>query len=326
MKYDFLSIGGMTEDLVFFTDEGILLDNKDDILRQKLLAFEYGAKINSQNLFSYFGGGASNTAVNFAGLGFRVACLANLGKDERAKLIIKNLKDKGIDTSLISFDQKKSSGLSFIVNNKKDRIIFTYRGANDSLVISSRQAAIIKKAEWTYLSSLPLKPKSNLEVIFKNKNKIAWNPGLSQLSKGFSFLASFLKNTDIFIVNKDEALEIITKSQGFSHFTNDFLNRPRNLVKILKEQGPDKIILTDGTKGAYFFDGSNFHHQGIIKNQNRVDSTGVGDAFASTVVATLFKYQGDYKKAMYLGVKNVTSMISQPGAQNGLLKLKDLIK
>ena len=51
MKYDFLSIGGMTEDLVFFTDEGILLDNKDDILRQKLLAFEYGAKINSQNLF-----------------------------------------------------------------------------------------------------------------------------------------------------------------------------------------------------------------------------------------------------------------------------------
>lgn len=326
MKYDFLSIGGLTEDLVFFTEEGLLLDNKDDILRQKLLAFEYGAKINSQSLFSCFGGGAANTAVNFSGLGFKVACLAHLGSDQRAELILKNLSKKKVDTSLISFDRLKSSGFSFIVNNKKDRIIFTHRGSNDSLRISSRQASAIKKAAWVYLSSLPPKPKSNLELIFKNKNKIAWNPGLSQLAKGFSPIAKFLKKTDIFIVNKDEALEVITKSADFSHLSHDFLNRSRNLIKILKEQGPQQVILTDGVKGAYFFNGSDFYHQEIIKNQTRLDSTGVGDAFSSTVVAALFKYRGDYRKAMYWGVKNVSSLVSQVGAQNGLLKLKDLIK
>jgi len=46
-----------------------LIDNKQDILRQKLLAFEYGAKINSEKVVHGFGGGAANTAVSFASLG-----------------------------------------------------------------------------------------------------------------------------------------------------------------------------------------------------------------------------------------------------------------
>ncbi|KKR32035.1 MAG: hypothetical protein UT64_C0044G0012 [Candidatus Falkowbacteria bacterium GW2011_GWF2_39_8] len=50
MKYDFITIGGATEDMMIFTDEGILFDNKKDILRQKLLAFEYGAKIIADKL------------------------------------------------------------------------------------------------------------------------------------------------------------------------------------------------------------------------------------------------------------------------------------
>jgi len=45
MKYQIITIGGATRDITFFTKEGILIDNHRDVLRQKLLAFEYGAKI-----------------------------------------------------------------------------------------------------------------------------------------------------------------------------------------------------------------------------------------------------------------------------------------
>ena len=325
MNYDFLTIGGLTEDIVFFTDKGVLIDNSADILRQKLLAFEYGAKIGIKDFGYYFGGGASNTAVNLSKLGFKVAVIAKIGEDERGARILKNLKDNKVNSTLIEVDKNSGSGFSFILNNKKDRIIFAYRGSNDNLRIGDSHGKIISQSKWVYLTSLPDNYIDSLKVVFNNKNKIAWNPGLNQLSQGANRIKSFLKKTDILMLNKDEGLELIKNTDGFSKMSDNFLNNSRNLIKILKSLGPDKIILTNGVKGAYFYDGVNFYHQEIIKGQQRVDSTGVGDAFNSTVLAGLEKFKGDFKKAMLMGVKNTASVVSVSGAQNGLLPLKKLI-
>ena len=43
--YDFLTVGSVTRDISFFSDEGLVLDNRHDLLRQQVLAFELGAKI-----------------------------------------------------------------------------------------------------------------------------------------------------------------------------------------------------------------------------------------------------------------------------------------
>ncbi len=325
MLFDFLTIGGLTEDIVFFTDEGILVDNKGDILRQKLLAFENGAKIKVRDLESHFGGGASNTAVNLSNLGFKSACLAHVGGDDRGKKIMANLKRKNVNIRFIEKISKLKSGLSFILNNKKDRIIFTFRGANDNLIISEKHGKIIKNSAWVYLTSLPDNYSSSLNTIFKFKNKIAWNPGLNQLSGGAVKIKKFLKKTDILMLNKDEALELLKNSNDFSDLKDSFLSKSINIVKLLKLLGPEKIVLTDGTKGAYFYDGKNFYHQAIIKGQGRIDSTGVGDAFTSTFVAFLEILEGDFKKAMFMGAKNTASVVSKFGAQNGLLSLNNLI-
>lgn len=319
MLKDFLTIGSLTEDIVFFTPEGLLLDNKKDLLRQKLLAFEYGAKVNIKNYGHYFGGGASNTAVNLAKAGFKVSCLAQTGSDERGSRIIKNLQSFKVNIDNIIVDNKNDSGFSFILSNNKDRIIFVYRGSNNFLKIEKRHEKLIKNYKWVYLTSLPDNYLSSLKNLFTFKNKIAWNPGLNQLSGGYKKIGQFLKKTDIFIVNKDEALELIKNSPGYSSKGYSFLNNISNLLKILKNLGPEKIILTDGTKGAYFYDGENLYHQGITRSQKRVDTTGVGDAFGSTVVGALERFSGDYKKAMLLGVKNTASVVSMSGAQNGLL-------
>ena len=52
MKNDFITIGGATEDITFYTTEGVVIDNSKDLLRQKLLAFEYGAKIKIDAAYS----------------------------------------------------------------------------------------------------------------------------------------------------------------------------------------------------------------------------------------------------------------------------------
>lgn len=325
MLNDFLTIGGITEDIVFFTSDGVLVDNNKDLLRQKLLAFEYGAKINIKEFGRYFGGGASNTAVNFSKMGFKVAVLAVVGKDDRTARVLDNLKKNKVDISNITINKKESTGFSFILNNKKDRIIFTYRGVNDSLVIGPQNRKIIENSRWVYLTSLPDNYLNSLKHIFAFKNKIAWNPGLNQLSGGIKKIEYFLKKTEILVINKDEGLEIVKKDKRFKKKNDEFLNKSENLIQILKKLGPQIVILTDGINGAYFYDGNNFYHQKIIKNQNRIDTTGVGDAFGSTVVAFLDRFNGDYKKAMFLGVKNVASVVSKSGAQNGLLTSKKLL-
>lgn len=322
MKYDFLTIGGLTEDIVFLSEDGVLLKNNKDLLRQELLAFEYGAKIKIKEFGHYFGGGSSNVAVNLTKQGFKVSCLGRVGRDDRGQRIIINLKKNKVDCQNIEIDKKNNSGFSFILKDSKDRIIFTYRGSNDYFKISPQNIKNIKNSQWVYLTSLPDNYIDSLKKIFSNKNRIAWNPGLNQLSSGVSPIKSFLAKTEIFMVNKDEALELIKKTKSLSKFSNKFLNNCTNLIKILKSFGPKIVILTDGVRGAYFYDGNNFYHQKIVKEQKRVDSTGVGDAFNSTVVAFLEKTGGDFKKAMFLGVKNTASVVSRPGAQNGLLSFK----
>ena len=51
MKYDIITIGGATEDITFYTSEGVLINNKKDLTNQKLLAFEYGAKVKIDKFF-----------------------------------------------------------------------------------------------------------------------------------------------------------------------------------------------------------------------------------------------------------------------------------
>ena len=82
MAFDFIAIGGATRDISFFTNDGVLFANPKDILRQKLLAFEYGAKIRVDHFYYTYGGGAANVAVNLSNFGFKSACLAAVGDDE----------------------------------------------------------------------------------------------------------------------------------------------------------------------------------------------------------------------------------------------------
>lgn len=324
-KFDFITIGGATEDIVFYTKDGILIKNKKDILRQELLAFEQGAKVLVDKSFTFFGGGASNSAVNLSKLGFRVAILANIGEGNRGNRIINNLKENGVNTSFINIDKKHESGFSLILNNGKDRIIFTYRGSNDKLVLDFKKIKKISTDNF-YVSSLPEKCFDILNIIFSLNTRVYWNPGLRELSLGLKRMGKFLKKTEILILNKDEALELVKSDSKFKNKSNKYLNNIKNLLPIVKSYGPNHVLITDGLGGAYFFNNNTNYHQPIIKNKKTLDTTGVGDSFGSTFCSFFLLFKGDYKKALSLAAKNSASVVSVYGAQNGLLELKKILK
>jgi sugar/nucleoside kinase (ribokinase family) len=329
MKYDVITIGGSVEDITFYTNEGVLLDSHKDFLKQKLLAFEYGAKIKIDGVSMSYGGGAANAAVNLARLGFKVAAITALGDDERGRKILGNFKKQKVATNLVKKIKNIETGFSFVlVGQNHEHIVFSDRGANQELRLSASDLKTLKNTNYIYLTSLFGKywEETLKKALAVKGPKIVWNPGRIQLGN-FKKIVNYLPKIDILFLNKDEALELVLAASASSrNFLKVGLDNIQKLLLALKSLGPKAVVITNGQKGADVYDGQKFYHQAILKEQRRVDTTGVGDAFNSSVVAGLELYKGDWHKAMYLGVYNAASLIAQPGAQNGLISKSDLKK
>ncbi len=155
-KVTVTTIGGATIDTMFYTDDMMILDNPRDLLRQKLIAFEYGAKIYSDKVFFTYGGGGANAAVCLARLGIKTKTILSVGHDVSGLDIISHLIDQGVNTKLVQVQKQSLTGTSFVVNvgQSKEHVLFAYRGANDKLTLDSQVYRRIKNG-WVYLPSLP---------------------------------------------------------------------------------------------------------------------------------------------------------------------------
>ena len=174
MKYDVITIGGATEDITFYTNEGILINNKKDVLRQRLLAFEYGAKLQIDKSHSTFGGGAANSSVCFSLFGLNSASLVAIGDDDRGEKIIKNLEKYKVDVSLVQKKEDNESGFSFLlVGQGNEHIVFSNRASNTKLEINDFELQNLKNTNWIYMTSLSGKWKDVLKKVFSVKIRIS---------------------------------------------------------------------------------------------------------------------------------------------------------
>lgn len=325
MKYDFIAVGGAVEDVSFYTSEGEVIDNPKDILRQKLLGFEYGAKIKADGLARFPGGGANNAAVCLANLGFTVGLAAAIGEDETGKKLLKNLDDNGVDTRLVKVIKNSETGFSLVVITPEgEHVAFTYRGANEQFSLNKIESHMLTYSKWIYLASVSGAWTAVLDKVFGAKNvMVAWNPGATQLAAGVVKISKYLKKTEILFLNKDEATELVASENKYRRKGEDWLRDTKNLLEALKSFGPKKVVITSGEKGADYFDGEkHIHEPSLNVPKNKIaDSTGVGDAFCSTFLAGLETYDGDVKKSMKLAMKNAAATLKTPGAQNGLMKI-----
>lgn len=318
-KYDIITIGGATRDFFVYTNKGTVIDNKKNLIQSKLLAFEYGAKLYADKLYSFLGGGACNTAIGFSRLKLKTAIRVCVNNKEEGDWIKSVLKKEKVDTSLVENNNKESSGVSFIVINEnmknKEHVAFSYRGANKYLKISKKDKF---NTNWIYLSSfsgenwaVQLK---NIAYIVKNSNiKLGFNPGSLQIESGINKLKDILKITEVFIVNRDEAIELLLSKHHYNHAPHI-----EELLKGLHQYCPKIVIITDGSNGAYAYDGEKIYfYRG--KKVKVVDTTGAGDGFSAGFIGELIKTH-DITRALAMGVRNGASVATKMGAQAGLLR------
>jgi sugar/nucleoside kinase (ribokinase family) len=315
-KFNVISIGSCVRDIIFYTDKAEFIKNpKNDPTKIYLLGFEYGAKIKSDEVYYSFGGGAANTAINFAGLGLKVGVIAALGNDGFGAEIKSRLKNKKVNTELLQIKKNNHTGLSFLVVDKKsnEHFILVSYGANNTLEFNKSI-----NTDWYYVSSLGGKNWSAImDKIVKTKKKIAWNPGATQLQAGYGKLKKYFSKIEVLILNKDEAIELCLSAKKKGTIAK--------MLKIIHQWGPKKIVITDGEKGAYVYDGKKIYFDRPHHKKPK-DTTGAGDCFGSTFITGLIKTKGDIIKSMRLAIRNTTSLVFTPGAQEGLLNWKQLNK
>lgn len=324
--FDIITIGGANRDITFITDKGKVIETPENLTEQALFGFEYGAKISSEEVFFNFGGGACNTAATFAKLGLKVVANCKVGDDDDGMAIIENLKKIGINTDLIQIDKDKRTGFSLVVVNKNggDRVIFKYKGASDFLDIKKDNLA--NKSKWFYLTSLAGNWMRKLVEIGKaveeGNIKLAWNPGEAQIATGKNKLKKFFGLTEILIVNKDEAIELVQSDESVKLDYNE-INNVEILSKTIKKWESKIVVITDGVNGAYLYAGGDKVLYSPATSRDRVDTTGAGDAFGSALVGG-YILTGSLETALKYGVINSGNVVSQYGAQNGILEKSEI--
>lgn len=320
MQFNVISVGGITEDIMFYVDDMKILNNPSKFGSKTLLAFEDGDKIISDKQVVYTGGGGgANTAVSFARLGLKTGLIAALGTDQTAISSLRRMAQDKINTSLIQRFKNSWSGLSLVVTgkNKDDHVIFKHNAANEKLQINNKSYKNLETG-WFYLASLSGQSwKRNLKEIFtlaNSKNSlIAWNPGAAQINEGIKFLKPYFKKTDVLIVNREEAISLCLSG-------NKKLNQIKDLLLFLVSLGPRIVAVTDGAKGAWVINKGQVYFEPAV-HVKVINSTGAGDAFGSSLVGGLILYKNNIAKALKLALIRSSHVVAKIGAQEGLLTI-----
>jgi len=227
--YDVISVGGATQDVFVRTDLSKVITTQDMMNSASVLAFDYPAKVNVDEVLFSTGGGATNTSVSFARLGLKPACFATVGDDQVGRGVVEELESEGVDTRLMGRSEDAGTGYSVILNSfQGDRTVLAYRGANSRVRAATIPWDAMKQSQWLYISSLTGASGDLLDDIafFAEDHgvNLALNPGGTQIRMGLKGLAKILSLVEILFLNKREAVELTgiqwTRRVALEHLCN----------------------------------------------------------------------------------------------------------
>ncbi len=275
--------------------------------------FNMGSKIDVPATHFSFGGGGINTALTFAGQGFKTAYCGMVGDDIPGREAIEYLKQLGVETSFVSKTNKKATNNSVVLNTPGvDRVILVYRGASELMKESDIFWEKLQ-ARLFYLAPLSGKLCRLTEHIIacaKKQNAIvAANLGNSQLKIPKNKLKKILAGINILILNKEEAAIMTGVDYGGE----------KEIIEKVARMHSGVSVITKGSKGA-IITGAGKIYEARLKKFKVVDVTGAGDAFASGFMSGMLASNNDIEYSMKLALLNAKYCLSSRGSNRPLLK------
>ena len=276
------------------------------------LCVEYGGKITMDVIESQMAGSAPNVAVALARMKKKTAVISNMGNDLTYDLALKRLKEEGVNASMIKSIKGAKSAYSIVLNFKGDRTIFTSHNHNKMHLPKS-----LPKTKWLYVSEMGNGYESFYREVaqYSRKNKVllGLNPGSTQIKEKKPALFNLMKVTEVLFVNLKEAHQLLDKPGA----------KIRNIAAGLMHHGPKQVVITDGIKGSYGFNGTDLYFCPIFPGE-KIEATGAGDAFAAAYIGAIMDNK-DMPEGLRWGSVNAASAVHHIGPQKGLLTQNQII-
>ena len=286
-------------------DQAETLCNLDD--HSCVLQLSYSSKIPLDNVEFLIGGNGANVAVGSKRLGIESQLVAEIGTGVLADYTKKEL-EKEIDISLVTQTEGIRQGFGAVIRYRGERTILSYYSPKTPVFPGD-----VCGASWAYLTSTGEAFEEYFGHIYewvgRCSPRVAFNPGGRQIAKGIGWLQKYLGVTELLIVNREEAEEIVGLKETYGE--------EKKLIDALKQYGPKKIVVTDGMNGTFAFDGIEYWHASVFPIE-ATERTGAGDAFSTGCIAALINGK-PMQEALLWGTANATSVVQQIGPQAGLL-------
>lgn len=313
-NFDFVAIGDTTIDAFIKIKEasvncGINRENCQ-------ICFDFANKIPYESVTIVPAvGNSANAAVAATRLGLKSAFVGNVGADKNGKDCVDTFKANNVSADFVKIHKGKKTNYHFVLWYENERTILIKHENFDYAMPD------IGSPKWIYLSSLGENSLSfHNEIVAYVKNhpeiNLAFQPGTFQMKFGLEKLAEIYKLTKVFICNLQEAQKIL----------NTDVKIPLELMKMMRAKGPKIVVITDGPKGAYAYDGESSWFMPLYPDPKPpFERTGAGDAFSSTFVSAL-AIGKSIEEALMMAPINSMSVVQKIGAQEGLLTLPELEK
>ncbi|MHC0552595.1 ribokinase [Salinicoccus sp. CNSTN-B1] len=262
-----------------------------------------GETLSGESFKTLPGGKGANQAVAAARLGAEVHIIGKVGDDPFGKTLIDNFESQGVKTEAIGIEAGVSSGLANIIVSDQDNRIIIIAGANGEMhpdYIDKFKKRI--EASDYILIQFEI-PKQTVEHILDLCETldvpVIINPAPAmQLDDAYWAKAAYITPND-------------TEAEKLFAYDTDGLPKFQ-----------DKLVITNGAKGASFFRGDRM----ITVPSEKVevtDTTGAGDTFNGALAVALAEGKA-LEEAVAFANKAASFSVQKLGAQSGMPKRSEI--
>lgn len=257
-----------------------------------MFSTEVGKKMTEVTNFSPKPGGApANVAVAAARLGASTGFIGKVGDDYFGHYLESVLRQEGVDTSGIRYDNYARTTMAFIAKpdeNNAEFVFYRNPGADTRLSQNELDLKILKSTKCLHFGSLSLSDEpsrgATLEAIRIVQSSggfisfdVNYRPTLwANPAQAIETANKFIPEANILKVNEQE-IELLGSTT----------NR-ESAAKALLNKGPEIVVITLGPDGSYFQTraGGEFVEPFHVRT---IDAIGCGDAFVAGLLTQIIK-------------------------------------
>lgn len=301
--HDLVSIGNISIDLFY---KGETFTFKDGRFQLAI-----GGKYLADHFYTGIGGGGANVAVGASRKGLKTAVYGTIGDNPFRHILFEKLDQERVSYSHCPLVPDYFNISSILLTDKGERTIVHFANPHQNLFGDADLINQVIKSPNIYLGNLEnvsLTQKEEFISFVKRRGcKVTVNLGVNDCRKSKAQLEPFLKHIDILVVNGHEFAELVKAPYKDIHFHGDVISWyiPQLLEKL--------VIITEGEKGSYAYSKQRVYHQEAIKVHKIVDTTGAGDAYTASFLASYIK-QESIEKAMLQGALYASTILQRVGA------------